>query len=662
MKRCPECRRDYYDDTLSFCLEDGSPLVQGSVSAPQHTADEPATAILHSTAVPGEAPTREQFNTTDETTVLPSGITGEPKRGFDNRLLAIPFLLAIILGGAVFGVYRYYAGRGTTAGTLGRANMKITRVTATGKATHAAISPDGNYIVHSMADAGKQSLWVRQTATGSNVQIVPPADVVYQGITFSHDGNYVFLVSREVGAGTGYLARVPVLGGTPVKLVTDVDSPVTFSPDGQQMAFIRQNPPKKTSGLWLANADGSSDHRIAMRQSPESFAGGPAWSPDGKDIACAIRGIESGVAYLTVVAVSVADGDQKAFTSRRWHSASIGRLAWSGENSLIMNVAEQHGVNNAQIWHLSYPGGEAQPLTHDLNNYEDVGLTRDSAALVTVQSERQTNVWIAPDGDARRARQLTSGKGNDGENICWTPQGKIVYDSKVSGTQDIWVMDASGADQKQLTNDPHSDREPTISPDGRYIVFISARSGTAQVWRMNADGSNTKQLSNVDSRGTRPIITPDGKWVIFGGFGNAWKVPIDGGEAERFGKVVLAIAPDGHLANWVIEADTDRSSRQLLGIGRLGDDSPPQSFEMPQTTSFSAGLQWRTDGRAVFYVDTPGGVSNIWSYPLDGGKPKQITNFQSDSIFRFAFAPDGKQLAVTRGTNTSDVVLIKDFK
>ena len=45
------------------------------------------------------------------------------------------------------------------------------RLTSTGKATHAAISPDGNYVVHVVNDSGKQSLWVRQVATSSNVQI-----------------------------------------------------------------------------------------------------------------------------------------------------------------------------------------------------------------------------------------------------------------------------------------------------------------------------------------------------------------------------------------------------------------------------------------------------------------------------------------------------------
>ena len=105
MKRCPECRRDYYDDTLLYCLDDGNALLEGPATAGN---DEPATAILSGAELPSESPTRPQINTTDQTAILPLGITDTPKRGLDKRLLAIPILLAIIALGGFFG-YRYFS-------------------------------------------------------------------------------------------------------------------------------------------------------------------------------------------------------------------------------------------------------------------------------------------------------------------------------------------------------------------------------------------------------------------------------------------------------------------------------------------------------------------------------------------------------------------------
>ncbi len=102
MKRCPDCGRDYNDDSLSFCLDDGAELLFGPKSF-----DEPPTAILHETDVPGEAATRAQIHTTEQTAVLPSGVAEVPKtKGFDKRLLLAPFVLAVIVLGGFLG-YRY---------------------------------------------------------------------------------------------------------------------------------------------------------------------------------------------------------------------------------------------------------------------------------------------------------------------------------------------------------------------------------------------------------------------------------------------------------------------------------------------------------------------------------------------------------------------------
>jgi len=103
MKRCPDCGREY-DSSMMFCLDDGAELLYGPA-----TVNEPATAILHSTADVGEAPTRAQVHTTDQTAIS-TGIGGaaDGHRGFDKRLLVLPVLLAIIVLVGFVG-YRYFS-------------------------------------------------------------------------------------------------------------------------------------------------------------------------------------------------------------------------------------------------------------------------------------------------------------------------------------------------------------------------------------------------------------------------------------------------------------------------------------------------------------------------------------------------------------------------
>lgn len=102
MKRCPECRRDYYDDSLLYCLDDGSALLEGPASG-----NEPSTAILHSTEPPSEAATRAQIHMT-EPADGPSSEYPPVGKVFGKRFVVAPLLLVAIALAAFFG-YQYFA-------------------------------------------------------------------------------------------------------------------------------------------------------------------------------------------------------------------------------------------------------------------------------------------------------------------------------------------------------------------------------------------------------------------------------------------------------------------------------------------------------------------------------------------------------------------------
>jgi dipeptidyl aminopeptidase/acylaminoacyl peptidase len=180
-------------------------------------------------------------------------VVGEIKRHKRGAALA-GALLILLLGGIGYGLYKFlYQPKPAIAPFQ---TMKVTRLTTTGKAKVAAISPDGKYVVHAEEDDRKSSLWVRQVATGSSVQIVPPADGGYWGLTFSNDSNYVYYIKNEKGSGAhNKLYQVSVLGGVSKKLMEHVDSAITFSPDGQRLAFVRDNLKKEETEVVLANAD-----------------------------------------------------------------------------------------------------------------------------------------------------------------------------------------------------------------------------------------------------------------------------------------------------------------------------------------------------------------------------------------------------------------------
>lgn len=206
---------------------------------------------------------------------------------------------------------------------------------------------------------------MRQTATASNVQIVAPDDGNYLGLTFSRDGNYIYFVKGAKGASIRSLYQVPVLGGTPRKLIDDVDSPISFSSDGKRFAFVRYSTTE--SALIIVNSDGSGEQKLSTYKIPDVFLQA-AWSPDDKVIAAVTRKVTGGFRN-EVVAVQVSDGSEKVIGSQKW--LAFGGLAWLADASgLVISAWDQTpGSRQLQIWQLTYPEGKARRITNDLNNY-----------------------------------------------------------------------------------------------------------------------------------------------------------------------------------------------------------------------------------------------------------------------------------------------------
>jgi dipeptidyl aminopeptidase/acylaminoacyl peptidase len=261
--------------------------------------------------------------------------------------------------------------------------------------------------------------------------------------------------------------------------------------------------------------------------------------------------------------------------------------------------------------------------------------------------------------------------------LDWGPDGRLVYVSFAGGSQDIWSMKSDGSQPRQLTFDPGQDVAPAVSPDGRVVVFVSDRSGTPALWRMDIDGGNARLLTSMRAFG--PLFTPDGKWVAYSdrdsrtGALTNWKVPVNGGESVPLFKSAaqptdsgatmppanfcpLAISADGR---WVAGGYTgaNRFAERFVLVTAEGTEPRRDLNSIPSTTKLISARGTR-DGSALLYVRTERGVSNLWLQPLVGSAPRQLTSFASQEIYSFALSDDGRTLAVSRGEDTTDLVMI----
>jgi len=335
-----------------------------------------------------------------------------------------------------------------------------------------------------------------------------------------------------------------------------------------------------------------------------------------------------------------------------------------GKSLLMLAPAEQKFVY--QVWQLSYPDGEAKQLTNDLDDYEWMSLTSDSRSLAVVKRVTQANIWLSPPNDSSSARTVTTGAGKADMSLSISRDGtKIVFSSDASGNEDVWIVNSDGSGLKQLTSNARVNRQPAFSPDGNEIVFLSDRSGTPHLWRMNSDGSGQRQITNGRDGEQSPSFSPDGKWIYYSAAQTknrtSWRIASDGsGEPARLSDKLLshvAVSPTGDsIAAFFRDAG---NSQWHLGVFSPDGSTLVHSYALAPT--FELPVAWTADGRGLAYTDTQNGTSNIVVQPIDGGPVKPLTNFKSDRIFWFDFSHDGKQIAVSRGTQSSDVVLIKDL-
>ena len=571
----------------------------------------------------------------------------------------IAALVAIALA---FAGWKFWAASGSLRKLPLVTNARITRLTTVGTARAASVSPDGRYFAYVAHDAGQDSLWVRQVDTNSAQQLVPPTNhAALNKPAFSPDGNLIYFVQRGVGDSSAQLEAVSLLGGTPRKIAGSLFQ-FTVSPDGGKIAFLRTV--TETEKVQLITVDANGSHEEVVREVVEPrFL--PAWSPDGKSIAMTEL-VESDPAGLRT-RIEIVDLAKRTstFLPAKWRGARS--ISWVPDGKGLVLAAQERRGSPFQLWYVPLGNGERQRITNDLDDYTTASVSADGSAIVAVQSETNASIWVAPAEALDKFEQATHGRGDGLNGMAFASTDEVVFTSNDSGTWELSRIKLGGGAAEVISGEAQYHSTPVVCDAGRSIVYLSDEGGVNHLWKSDADGKNAARLTNLGGE-VAPQCPRKGRWVIFlseqqsCGQGDVCKVSLDGGAASEVVAQQLRSArldAEGKRI-FFIKNDQGKYKGGVIDLEKAGAAT---FLELPPALTSTVEPSWIPGKDEVSYVETQSAVQNLWALPVDGKKaPYQLTHFASGSIFSVAWAPDGKRVAVSRGSTTSDVTLFQRGK
>ncbi len=584
--------------------------------------------------------------------------SGKERRRKSGAFLVLAVSM-LMIGAGGYGLYNHFVQWRGDSGPIPFQNMSMEKLTNTGRVVLATISPDGKYVVDAVDEGhGQTSLWMRHVATGSNAQIMPAAEVGYRGLTFSPNGDFLYFVRQEPDhPGVGFLYQIPVLGGNPRKLMDDVDSAVSFSPDGQQMVYLRDSSTDASAALIIAHSDGTGER--VLSKMPLPGYSDPAWSPDGKWIAASV--LDPGTQNLgRIVLINIESGKEKTVYAG---TAILQKPTWMPDSEHMVFIF--HDVSsdwNGQVGEIAITAGKLHRITNDLNSYSNLtlGVTKDGKQLVAIQITPQSSLYTMssdPNGSAN-AKEIDN---HEDRSVAWLPDGRLVtmdYDSHIA------VMNADGSNRTIVYQEHLPMFGLSVCPDGQNVLFSmpNKQNKAINVWRLDLQSGTASVLTSgtVDQNA---VCAPDSKSFLYTtlvkGKSLLMTMPMTGGKPKQIGDKIVEFAtysPDGQQIAAFAVAGAGVNFRTMIEIIPVQGGLPVKTFS--PIRSISSTYQYSADGHSLYYPVTAKGVSNMVSQPIGVETVMPMTNFTDLLIYGYDYDWKNKRVAIARGRSNTDVVLL----
>ena len=526
----------------------------------------------------------------------------------------------------------------------------------------------------------------------SRLQLLVSATAETFDPALSLDGTLVVYAAEENGQVDLFLRRVA--GGQMIRLTDDPARELSpmFSPDGEHIAFTREDSENNVSAIWTVETFGGQANPVI------AGAHSPTWSPDGTQLGF----VRTSAGQPDVLATAAANGSNIRELFR--NDAPYLRLrnpSWSPDDSHLAVVRSMGGVSG-EIWLVTQEGDAARLTTDppDINSQDPVHTPDGSGIVHSSNRGGAVNLWVIPVGGGK-PRRLTTGSGPDESpsvagtgtiaylNSRWRSE-LFVYDlqtrarrtlatharplwapvfspddrtvavsrTEADGAWHIWLVDVADGSERQLTFGSPPQIYAQFMPSGTELLYHSWTSGPNQLFRVPVGGGPPVALTPPGEDAAYADVSPDGTQLVYvrsEGAERLYVVPVGGGEAR------LLTSSPGSVPRWSPNGQWITFSADRSYSGGVFVIAPDGTGERRVTERGGWPMWWPDGSRIGYRVVGPDGTQEIYVVPFEGGASERLLDitFSSDNA-PFDISSDGTLLTTTNGVHLADEIWLLD--
>ena len=574
----------------------------------------------------------------------------EPKHGAPiPRMHVIAGAIAMV---AIAALVYYFVIAKRSSAPLEASFTKLTD--QPGNEDHPDISPDGNYIIYVKEVSGKAHIFMQRIGGGTPIDLLPESKDNNTEPAFSPDGQWILFRSDRSGGGLFIMGAT----GESVRRITDFGYDPAWSPDGKTVACASVGiwtPYARPvqSRLWSVDVDHGTRRLLDSEDGVQ-----PQWSPHGNRIA--FWGLPGGSGRRSLFTISSSGGDRVTLLDDghlNWDPV------WSPDGQYIYFSSDRGGSLN--LWRLAIDEGtgkargDPEPITTPSAMSGFLRVSRDGHRLVYVSIDHRSNLFRIGFDPFKGAVTGSPAPITEGSkhfiDPSVSPDGEWLTFWSWEGQESIYLVRKDGRDLKQLTNDGFRNRGPVWSPDQKRIAFYSDRTGNYQIWAISPDGSNLEQLSNSKRHfGYAPMWLPDGNHIVFNTDSGSVEIDLSTPfEARTQHSVVLM--RDTIKASSEIAA-ISHSGLQVATISVSGDSLTAEVYSAVTHTAVKIPLyarEWLKDDLGIMGLKRDSDSLYVWNAQT-GRCGRGIYVAGSDRI-SYELSPDNRTLYFAKDAGESDV-------